>query len=317
MTPEAALAALRAEAEAQGAANSAGSAGAAGPAAREVLGLRVARITELTSEWRQQLTLEARIALAEALWQADIFESRIAAAKLLVQARIRPDQAVWALICDWVAQIDDLTIGEHVADAGARRLSADAARLDDIEAWVTGTQLWSQRCALIMTLPWARLNNPKPAEIAARQRILGWAAALVGHRDRIIQDAIARWLRELSKHDAALVRDFLAKHGAAMTALARNEAVKHLGPEFGEQFRTQIRQDQQEREREAREQARLERERQEAAEYDAYEEDLDFDDDDDDDDVDDDFDGEGEGEGEDWMRRSASHAVKVTPGRLP
>jgi hypothetical protein len=281
MTPEAALAALRAEA--------AGSAGSAGSAAREVLGLRVARITELTSAWRQQLTLEARIALAEALWQADIFESRIAAAKLFVQARIRPDQAVWTLICDWVAQIDDLSICDHVADAGARRLSTEATRLDDVEAWIDGAHLWSQRCALIMTLPWARLNNPKPAEIIARQRILGWAATLLNCRDRIIQDAIARWLRELSKHDAALVRGFLEEHGAAMTTLARNEAVKHLGPEFRDQFRAQIRQDILERERQEhalREQAQLERDRLDAAEYDEYEEDLDFSADDEDEDRD-------------------------------
>jgi len=40
--------------------------------------------------------VEDRVALADALWQTDIFEARIAAAKLLTQAWLRPVTA-WVL----------------------------------------------------------------------------------------------------------------------------------------------------------------------------------------------------------------------------
>ena len=47
-------------------------------------------LNDLTRDWRQVLDGPARVELAGALWQTDIYEARIAAAKLLTTARIRP-----------------------------------------------------------------------------------------------------------------------------------------------------------------------------------------------------------------------------------
>ena len=89
--------------------------------------------------------------------------------------------------------------------------------------------MWTRRAALVITLPWTKQNNPKPADLEIRDRVLGWAAAYVPDRDWFIQKAIAWWLRELSKHDAPRVRSFLDRHGAAMKPFARKEAAKYLG----------------------------------------------------------------------------------------
>ena len=58
---------------------------------RPYLGVANPQINDLTKAWRAELSLTDRIALADALWQTDIFEARVAAAKLLTQARLRPD----------------------------------------------------------------------------------------------------------------------------------------------------------------------------------------------------------------------------------
>lgn len=224
IAPEAALAALRAEADPVRAVKEA----AYLKSPREVLGLRVPRITELATGWREGMTVEERVALADALWRMDIHETRVAAAKLLVQARIRPDEGAWQLIASWVPQFDGWAIADHASDAGARRLVADPSRLDQVEGWTTSPHMWTRRAALVMTLPWARLNNLRPEDAARRERILGWAAAYVPDRDWFIQKAVAWWLRDLSKHDAARTRAFLAEHGAAMKAFARKEAARHL-----------------------------------------------------------------------------------------
>ena len=81
----------------------------------------------------------------------------------------------------------------------------------------------------MITLPWTKQNNPKPADLEIRDRVLGWAAGYVPDRQWFIQKAIAWWLRELSKHDAPRVRAFLDQHGAAMKPFARKEAGKYLG----------------------------------------------------------------------------------------
>ena len=224
ITPEAALAALRAEADPVRAVQEA----AYLKSPREVLGLRVPRITELATGWREGLAVEERVALADALWRMDIHETRVAAAKLLVQARIRPDEAVWQLIASWVPEFDGWAIADHASDAGARRLVADPSRLDEVEGWTVSPHMWSRRAALVMTLPWARLNNLRPEDAARRKRILGWAAGYVPDRDWFIQKAVAWWLRDLSKHDPQATRDFLAAHGETMKPFARKEAARHL-----------------------------------------------------------------------------------------
>ncbi|MCB2124713.1 MAG: DNA alkylation repair protein [Rhodobacteraceae bacterium] len=224
MTPESALADLRALADPGRAVGAA----AYHKAAREYLGVPVPAITDLAKGWRAALDVPGRVALAAALWDTDIHEARIAAAKLLTQARIRDDEAAWRLIASWVPDFDGWAIADHACDAGARRLVADPSRLDEVEVWTRAPHLWTRRAALVITLPWTKQNHPTAADLAARDRVLGWAAAYADDRDWFIQKAVAWWLRDLSKHDADRARAFLADHGARLKPFARKEAGKYL-----------------------------------------------------------------------------------------
>ncbi|EEW57029.1 DNA alkylation repair enzyme [Ruegeria sp. TrichCH4B] len=224
MTPDAALDALRAQFEPGRAEQMI----AYHKQSRTVLGVGNEVLNTLSRGWRGQLDLEARVDLAAGLWASDIFEARILAAKLLTQARIKPDTAVWDLVQTWVSDFDSWAIADHAASAISKRLQADPARLDVVEGWTTSDHMWSRRAVLVSTLPWAKLSNPKPADLDTRERILGWAATYVQDRDWFIQKSIAWWLRDLSKHDADRTRAFLAEHGDQMKAFARKEAVKYL-----------------------------------------------------------------------------------------
>ena len=195
---------------------------------RRYLGVPVPQIETLVEDWRAARDVEGRVALARDLWASDIHEARVAAAKLLIQARIRPDDAVWELFLDWLPQFDAWAIADHACKVAERRLIADPSRLDLVETWTHSPHMWTRRAALVATLPWARMNNLKPEDQARRRRILGWAATYVPDRDWFIQKAIAWWVRDLSKHDAALSQEFLDRYGAQMKAFARKEAGKYL-----------------------------------------------------------------------------------------
>jgi len=198
---------------------------------REYLGTAVPEIEALAKDWRANLSLDDRLELAYYLWQSNIHEGRVAAAKLLNQARIKPDDSdAWSLICQWLPDFDAWAIADHVCIAAQKRIVADPARLDEVEAWTTDKNMWVRRAALVATLPYAKLNNPKPAEIAARDRILDWAAAYTSDRDWFMQKVVAWWLRDLSKHDAARTAAFLAEHGPYMKSWARKEAAQYLPP---------------------------------------------------------------------------------------
>lgn len=195
---------------------------------REVLGVSNPEIDQLVKSWRAELGIDQRVALADELWQSNVFEARIAAAKLLLQARIKPDDAVWALISAWVPEFDSWAISDQASSAGSKRLVALPGRLDEVEAWTHSRHMWSRRAALVMTLPWAKLNHPSPAQQKARARILGWAARYVDDHDWFMQKSVGWWLRDLSKHDPSRVRVFLEKHGERMKPFARKIARKYL-----------------------------------------------------------------------------------------
>ncbi len=199
-------------------------------APRVYLGVSVPEIDALARAWRAELTLDDRLALADALWQTDIHEARVAAARLLTQARIRPDEGAWRLIASWVPGFDAWALADHASIAGQKRLVADPARLDEVEAWLDHPSFWVRRAALVMTLPWTKQNHPRPAELAARDRALGWCARLAPEREWFVQKAVAWWLRDLSRHDAARVRAWLDAHGPVLRPFARREAARHLAP---------------------------------------------------------------------------------------
>jgi 3-methyladenine DNA glycosylase AlkD len=195
---------------------------------RPYLGITNPVIDDLCDQWRADRSVEDRLTLASMLWDTNIHEARIAAAKLLTQARIRPDAGAWDLIAGWVPGFDAWAIADTVAIAGQKRLVADPSRLDLVEQWLGAENMWTRRAALVMTLPWTKQNHPKPDEMAARDRVLGWCAVLADDRDWFIQKAIAWWLRDLSKHDAPRAQAFLAAHGERLRSFARKEAAKYL-----------------------------------------------------------------------------------------
>ena len=224
MSPEAALAELAAHANPERAEGSR----AYHKADRPYLGTTNPDIDDCVRGWRAVLDIPGRVTLADGLWNTNIHEARIAAAKLLTKARIKQDPDVWKLIASWVPSFDAWAIADHAMIAAQKRLVASPSRIDEVEGWTTSPSLWTRRAALVATLPWTKQNHPKPEDLAIRDRVLGWAATYVDDRAWFIQKAIAWWLRDLSKHDPERTRTFLAQHGSRLKPFARKEATRHI-----------------------------------------------------------------------------------------
>ncbi len=195
---------------------------------RPFLGVANPMIDEEVKNWRAALDIDGRVALADGLWKSGYFEARIAAAKLLTQARITPDDAVWSLIKSWVPEFDGWAIADHACTAGRKRIEADPRRLDEVEEWTKSPHMWTRRAALVITLPWTKQNNPKPADLEIRERVLGWAASYVDDTNWFIQKSISWWLRDLGKHDPNRTRAFVETHGERMKPFAVKDAIRKL-----------------------------------------------------------------------------------------
>lgn len=195
---------------------------------RPYLGVPNPVLNDLTKSWRRELDVSQRVDLARELWKTNIHEARLAAAKLLTQARIRPDEDAWTLLQSWLPSFDGWAVADHACMAMQKRLVAEPSRLDQAETWTRSDHMWTRRAALVATLPWTKQNHPKPEDLQRRDRILDWASGYVSDRDWFIQKSVGWWLRDLSKHDSKRVRVFLDLHGKHMKAFARREASKYL-----------------------------------------------------------------------------------------
>ena len=171
---------------------------------------------------------EDRIGLAAELWDSNIYEAKIVASKLLTQARISNDELVWEEILRWIGTLDHPILADHVCSAGSRRLKADPSRLTQVSDWVFDENIWKRRSVLTLTMPWAKINNPKIDELEQRSRIISWLGTLSVDQEWLIQKAIANWLSSLSKHDISAVLSFLEEYGAKMKPFAVNEACKFI-----------------------------------------------------------------------------------------
>ena len=196
---------------------------------RQFFGVTVPQIDDLTDAWRAECTLDERLALAAALWAADIHETRVAAAKLLTQARIRPDdEGAWQLLQSWLPEFDGWALADHAMIAAQKRLVWQPDRIEAVEGWTESPHMWTRRAAMVITLPFAKQNHPKPVENAIRERVLGWAVRYATNPDWFIQKSVAWWLRDLSKHDQPRVERWLAEHGDSLKPFARKEASRHF-----------------------------------------------------------------------------------------
>ncbi|MGI9368189.1 MAG: DNA alkylation repair protein, partial [Ruegeria sp.] len=146
---------------------------------RPYLGVPNPVLNDLTKSWRRELDVSQRVDLARELWKTNIHEARLAAAKLLTQARIRPDEDAWTLLQSWLPSFDGWTVADHACMAMQKRLVAEPSRLDQVETWTRSDHMWTRRAALVATLPWTKQNHPKPEDLQRRDRILDWASGYV------------------------------------------------------------------------------------------------------------------------------------------
>lgn len=195
---------------------------------RPYLGIANPVLDGLAKDWRGD-DLDARLELARGLWDSNIFEARVTAAKLLTQARLRPDDTpAWDLLVSWLPDLDCVAIADHVAAAGQKRVVWDTTRIDQLDGWTASEHIWTRRAALGFTQPWTKRNHAKLTDDVIRDRVLGWAALYAEDHNPILQRAVAWWLRDLSRHDVQRVQAFLEEHGERMTRSARREAAQMI-----------------------------------------------------------------------------------------
>ncbi|MBW6418145.1 DNA alkylation repair protein [Celeribacter sp. PS-C1] len=175
----------------------------------EALGVSPQTLEDLARSWRQDVGFPERLDLARALWTQPVFEARLMAAKLLTQARISDDAAVWDQICAWISEAETWAELDALASAGARRIAVDLSRMAMVHELAKSERALDRRAALGLSLPLAKLAHPTEDEVNAIDDVLYWLTYALQDPDKDVSRMADSWLKSLGKHDrkrASMVR---------------------------------------------------------------------------------------------------------------
>jgi hypothetical protein len=157
MTPEAALATLRAEADQSGRRRCT-------PITRRTVPIW-ASPTGASRNWRR-IGARRWTSPAGSRWRKGLGQRHLRGADRggeAVPAGAHPARryAAWACLTGFVPDFDSWAIADAVAQAGQKRLLADPARLDEVEGWTTSDHMWTRRAALVFTLGFTKSRHPE------------------------------------------------------------------------------------------------------------------------------------------------------------
>lgn len=192
---------------------------------REHWGVSVPVCEKVTRTLSKGLVDSELLLLAQDLWETNLFDPMVCAAKILSLPRLRPSSSLWNTILHFLKQIDGWALEDHLAHVAWKCILADESLLNELEKWTKHSNFWMRRAALVYTLPFAKAGrNP--------ERMLLWASSYAHDPEWFIQKAIGWWLRVLGEHDPERVSIFLCSHWDKLKGVARKEATRKLSPEW-------------------------------------------------------------------------------------
>ena len=168
---------------------------------RETLGVPAEALNEIAAGVRQAEGIDRRVLLADALWRDGRHDARVLAAKLLTQARIRPDDGPWSLLERWMHDVDCRAISDAVAAATARRLAADLSRLALLDDWLSAASPWTRRTGGESIRFLAKARHPSEVEARARAEVVARLAPLTADTRPVIARSVEAFRRDLARHD--------------------------------------------------------------------------------------------------------------------
>ena len=200
----------------------------------EYLGARVPEVRQTTkAALRAHPVTERRelVALAERLWDAGIYDMRLAAIdalrihlKLLAADDLRALERFVREAQTW-ALLDTLSIS--VLAPMVERYPELVATLD---RWAVDEDFWVRRQAMLALLPSLRRGG------GDFERFVRYADSMLEEREFFIRKVIGWVLREVSKKRPDLVAEWLTPRTGRCSGVTFREAVKYLAPDDRERL---------------------------------------------------------------------------------
>jgi 3-methyladenine DNA glycosylase AlkD len=191
------------------------------------LGVKLPIIAKITKKHMKGLNENERVKLMKALWSEMYFETRRAAVDVMKEFTKKRDFGTAFVIMDsWIDDIDTWALMDPI---GSNCLGTLLLRDPDLERtfvkWSKSDNYWRRRASILPYLFLSLKQNYKPEY---DERILSVVKPHISDEEFFVGKAAGWVIRELSKRNPDVVRDFIEEHKGSMTKLVLREGSKKL-----------------------------------------------------------------------------------------
>jgi 3-methyladenine DNA glycosylase AlkD len=165
--------------------------------------------------------------IMKSLWRNETFEIRLAAIDILkVYAKKGPVETAIEIADKWVDDGDTWGIIDPLCSPTIGSMLLRDEKVEDIlRSWRTSENFWKRRASLLPFLHLALKSQYKPE---FNDKILEAVTPHISDREFFVGKAAGWVLRELSKRNPQLVRDYFNMNRERMTKLVIREGSKKL-----------------------------------------------------------------------------------------
>jgi 3-methyladenine DNA glycosylase AlkD len=186
------------------------------------IGVKLPLIQKTVTRFTKGLATEELVPLMDGLWKQTIFESRVAAIRVLERYAKKGDVPLALDAASrWIDEVDTWGLMDPLGTScvGTLLLRNRSIEKTLIE-WSRSENFWRRRASI---LPYLHLSKK-----SVYKRILQAIRPHISDKEFFVGKAAAWVLRELSKREPEIVKAFIDQHRDVMTRLVIREASKKL-----------------------------------------------------------------------------------------
>ncbi len=193
----------------------------------DFIGVELPQIHSVVNAHTKGLTPDDLLVVMESLWDIKTFETRVAAIDIMkVYAKKGDVQTALKIIDGWVDDADTWGITDPLCSPTIGILLLRDESVEQVlESWSTSDNFWRRRCSV---LPYLYLSLKAQYRPDFDSKILQAVTPHISDEEFFVAKAAGWVLRELSKRNPDVVRDFFTKHQDRMTKLVIREGSKKL-----------------------------------------------------------------------------------------
>jgi 3-methyladenine DNA glycosylase AlkD len=191
------------------------------------IGVELPNIHKIVKRNIKGLSVDDMPSLMNELWKIETFETRLAAIDVLkVYTKKGPVETALQIADTWIDNADTWAITDPLCSPTIGSMILRDFKVEKtLETWKTSDNFWRRRCSFLPYLHLALKSQYKP-EYA--EKILDVVTPHISDEEFFVGKAAGWVLRELSKRDPDLVRNYFEKYRDKMTKLVIREGSKKL-----------------------------------------------------------------------------------------